>query len=112
VNPGPLGLDWTPGHFNAPVPADNKALAQQINRIKAVRIAVLVRGDEPDPALKATVATPNYLHSFFTQCTTGACPAADNVDVVIPQGPNWGWRYRAYETMVPLRNAIWNPVSP
>jgi type IV pilus assembly protein PilW len=92
-------------------PVQLKALAQQINQIKAVRIALVVRGDEPDPALKAA-AQPTWDHTFFADCPAGPCPLATQVSVSIAQGANFGWRYRAYETVVPLRNAIWNPVSP
>ncbi len=111
VAAGPLGLDWTAAALTNPNPADAKALAQQINRIKAVRIATVIRGDEPDPALKAA-NQPTWDHTFFTNCPTALCPLADNVNVSIPQAATLGWRYRAYETVVPLRNAIWNPVSP
>jgi type IV pilus assembly protein PilW len=106
VRPDP---PWDVATLTNPNPANPKALAQQINQIKAVRIAVVVRGDEPDPNLKG--AANDFTRKIFADCPTAACTTED-IDVLIAQQPNYGWRYRVYETIVPLRNAIWNPVSP
>jgi type IV pilus assembly protein PilW len=92
---------------------------EDMNRILAVRIGVVVRSDEPDlkdPALVAATRAPVVL--FNCAANDATCQSR----VVVPAGataslgsPNCnpaiicdGWRYRSYETIVPLRNAIFN----
>jgi type IV pilus assembly protein PilW len=60
-------------------------------KIKAVRIAIVVRGEQWDKT------QGNYQWSLFDGAFTGTILAA---------GGNY--RYRVYETVVPMRNAIWN----
>ncbi len=75
-----------------------------------MRIAIVVRSDEPDlkdPALVGQTAT-------LFDCSThdAACQGSDR-DQRTRCSPD-GWRYRTYETIVPMRNAIYNngTVSP
>ncbi|MEO8508332.1 MAG: PilW family protein [Betaproteobacteria bacterium] len=104
---------------------------EDLNRILAVRIGVVVRSDEPDvklldPSVVGTARTtsdgvaglrqPMYL--FNCAANDATCQSR----VLLPGGPTAslgspscspalicdGWRYRAYETVVPLRNAIFN----
>ena len=106
-----------------------------LNRILAVRIGVVVRSDEPDlrlltdptntqlqqesaGILKATRPQP-YLFNCSTD-TDAACQSR----VKVPIGNGGGaatcgnnvicdyWRYRAYETVIPLRNAIYAATLP
>jgi type IV pilus assembly protein PilW len=82
-----------------------------LSRIMAVRVALVVRSDEPDlkdDSLKAANRPDIVLFN---------CSANDPADplckkrIVLPKG-NTGqivadyWRYRSYETVVPLRNSI------
>ena len=74
--------------------------AVAIRRIKAVRVGVIVRSDEYD----RDAATFGW--TLF-QCTTEekklyTCP--DALTGTLPAN----YRYRVYETIVPLRNAMWN----
>ncbi|MDR0770298.1 MAG: PilW family protein [Burkholderiales bacterium] len=69
-----------------------------IRQIKAVRLSIIVRADEPDHQF----TQPTSL-TQFAECPTGmTCP-----DSPAPTFPA-GWRYRMYETEIPLKNAIWN----
>jgi len=108
----------------------------QINRILAVRIGVVVRSDEPDlraltdpgnadlqaeaRALRAGTRPPVVLFNCSTN--NAACqnrvvvPAASGIPV---GSPSCGaavicdyWRYRTYETIVPLRNTIFAATIP
>jgi type IV pilus assembly protein PilW len=65
-----------------------------LSKIKAVRLAILVRGEQWDKA------QGDYNWSFFDGTVSGTILAA---------GGNY--RYRVYETVVPVRNSIWNPHS-
>ncbi|MFO1412488.1 MAG: PilW family protein [Burkholderiales bacterium] len=131
--------DWTPetlikaGDATA-IPA---VRADVINRIVAVRIALVVRSDEPDlrnPSLytapaqtpDGTVGTRPPLYLFNCAANTDAgCQGR----ILVPAGaPSAfgksdcaaagkilcdGWRYRVYEAVIPLRNAIYNAtISP
>jgi type IV pilus assembly protein PilW len=107
----------------------------QLNRILAVRIGVVVRSDEPDlrlltnpgdvdlqaqsrALLNATRPQP-YLFNCSAN-TNAACPNR----VPVPMGGGGGaptcapavicdyWRYRVYETVIPLRNAIYAATLP
>ena len=71
-----------------------------LRRIKAVRIGLVVRSDEFDRD------SPAYTWTLF-ECTTQeavnyTCPAA--LTSSLPAN----YRYRTYETIVPLRNPMWN----
>ena len=109
-----------------------------LRRILAVRIGVVVRSDEPDlkyltnptdpvvqkeaAALRSATPRPAVVLFNCSTNTNAACqsrfvaPAAPGV----PLGsPNCApavicdlWRYRTYETVIPLRNAIYNATMP
>jgi len=106
-----------------------------LNRILAVRIGVVVRSDEPDlriltdptnPTLKdeakALVSTTRPKVYLFN-CSTNTAAACQS-RVQVPMGGAGGaancapnvicdyWRYRTYETVVPLRNAIFLATMP
>ena len=84
----PTGI-WDPAALlNAP----NSTLA----RIRAVRIGLVVQGEQWDKA------APDYTWTLFE----GATQISHTITAV---GGNY--RYRTYETTIPLRNPIWNPVS-
>lgn len=122
---------WTPAN-NANVCGDGKdyraasvqnfALAD-LNRILAVRIAVVVRSDEPDlkdPTLVADPTSTNPLRRpdmvlFNCSANDATCQSR----IVLPMGTvasgkivQDGYRYRSYETIVPLRNTIYVGTLP
>ena len=74
-----------------------------IARIRAIRVGIVVRSDEPDSrdaALKGQTAV-------LFDCSThdAACQGRIAVDSAVLTD---GWRFRFYETVVPMRNVIWN----
>lgn len=87
--------NWTPAQVLV-------ASATKLNQIKAIRIGVVVRGDEPDREITAAFD--------YTLFDCGAACAATKISGAIPAPvpPELGYRYRVFETVVPLRNAIWN----
>jgi type IV pilus assembly protein PilW len=78
-----------------------------INRIKAARIAVLVKSEQPDKDL----AGQGFTHTVFNDCAdsaAGTCSVTFNIPAVAAATQPYGWRYRVYETVIPLRNEVWN----
>lgn len=69
-----------------------------LTKIKAIRIGIVVRGEQWDKSLGPQSWT--LFSDDATNVMTGTIPAA---------GGNY--RLRPYETIVPLRNPIWNPAS-
>jgi len=96
--------DWT----------DSTVLAKdfvELSRIKAIRIALIVRSESYDKCAYADVCpdptTNRFSYTLFDQCDGIPCPAA--ISGTLDPTPGKGnFRYRVYETVVPLRNAVWN----
>jgi len=92
---GPVG-DWSPA-------AMLRAGAAALARIKALRVGIVVRGD---------YAERNAAQSFdwvLFDCDAadkGLCPG--RLAGTIPARTAGGHRYRTYETVIPLRNLLWN----
>lgn len=80
------------------------------NRIKAIRLAVVARNDKKDlamvtsPCSSTTGASPSGLCAW--EGTAGSpAPAID----LSPGDADWQrYRYRIFETVIPLRNVIWS----
>ena len=72
-----------------------KAGAQVLTAEEAVRIAVVTRSEQFDKDAGA------FAQTIFN-CSSPPCDG--KIDVTAPAQ----WRYRVYETIVPLRNVIWN----
>jgi type IV pilus assembly protein PilW len=93
----PSGATWA-----APTVADR-------NRIKAIRIAVVARNAKVEPDVVSTACSSTTAAAPTGVCAwvgTAASPAP-TVDLS-PADANWAkYRYRVYETIVPLRNVIW-----
>jgi type IV pilus assembly protein PilW len=77
-----------------------------INRIKAARIAILVKSEQHDKDL----AGQGFSHTVFNDCADGGTcyPVTFDVPAIAASTQPWGWRYRVYETVIPLRNEVWN----
>ena len=72
---------------------------KKLQRVKAVRMAMVARSREPD-AGAVTAAAPRV----FDDTLTLELGATD-----VPAGKTWqNYRYRVHETVVPLRNPLWN----
>ncbi len=83
-----------------------------LQRIVAVRIGMVVRNDEPDPKLAVaggdlTYAVRPALYLFNCAANNATCQSRILLSNNVIQN---GWRYRAYEAVVPLRNAIFNAI--
>jgi hypothetical protein len=78
-----------------------------LNQIKAVRIGVIVQSEQFDKNLAGFTGgdyvNGDYKWSMFDGTVTGTIAAS-----VSPPG---NWRFRVYETVIPLRNEIWNKRS-
>lgn len=80
------------------------------NRIKAVRIAVVARNAKMEPAAVTTACS-----SLTAAAPTGLCAWAGSAASPAPRidlspgNPNWArYRYRVFETIIPLRTVIWS----
>lgn len=79
------------------------------NRIKAVRIAVVARN-----AKMETGAVTTACSSLTAAAPTGLCAWEGSATSPAPtidlsNDPNWAnYRYRVFETIIPLRNVIWS----
>lgn len=96
-------VDASGATWGAPTVADR-------NRIKAVRIAVIARNAKREPTAvtaacsSTTAAAPTGLCAWEGSATSPA-PAVSLSD----NDPNWlNYRYRVFETVIPLRNVIWS----
>lgn len=88
--------------WNAPTVANR-------NRIKAIRIAVVARNPKLEPNVvtaacsSTTAAAPTGLCAW----EGSAASPAPTIDLSAAD-PNWlRYRYRVFETIVPLRNMVW-----
>jgi type IV pilus assembly protein PilW len=88
--------------WNAPTVANR-------NRIKSVRIAVVARNAKMEPATVTAACS-----STTAAAPTGLCAWAGSVASPAPvidlsNDANWAkYRYRVFETIIPLRNVIWS----
>lgn len=95
-------VDATGGTWAAPAVADR-------NRIKAVRIAVVAR----NPKIESAAVTA-ACSSITAAAPTGLCAWAGSASSPAPTidmsaDPDWlRYRYRVFETILPLRNVIWS----
>jgi type IV pilus assembly protein PilW len=96
---------WTP----ADVLGANEA---QLRRIKAVRVAMIVRssqferGKDAEGQAVTGGATAGITNLLLFPCN-GLPGCTGELDVTIASTANF--RYRVFEQVVPLRNQIWNP---
>ncbi len=98
--------------MNAGTGTDELALAQvlssggaiQSNDIQSVRVAVIVQADQPD---KELANADDFKTIVFQGGGAGAQPT-DELTFPVGDGA-FGWRYRQYETIIPLINTVWNP---
>lgn len=98
------GIDYSVGNIGSAA-----TTAAVIRTIKAVRIGIVVRSEEVNLKDAALANQPaQYLFNCSAN-TNAACQGRIKVDNVGNGGVFAdGYRYRLYETTIPLRNAIWN----
>ena len=90
------GVNYTPADLQAYVLA-------QLVRIRAIRVGIVVRSDEPD--LKATSLTGQTAVLFDCSTHNALCQGRISLTNAVLTD---GYRFRTYEIVVPMRNAIWN----
>ncbi len=78
-----------------------------LNKIKAARIAILVASEQPDRDL----AGQAFTQLVFNDCADGGTCYPVTFNIPAPTGKPYSWRYRVYETVIPLRNEVWNRES-
>lgn len=104
---------WAAPPVNAAVVACGAALADR-NCIKAVRVAVVSRNDSIEKQVVSTACSSTTAANPTGVCawdatsadTAGVGWAAPVVD--LSNTANWDrYRYKVYETIIPLRNMVW-----
>lgn len=84
-----------------------------INRIKAIRIGLIVQSEQFDRTLADYTSGPysggtyNWV-MFDCPAHDATCPGRLTGTIPPTANPAGNWRYRVYETVIPLRNEIWN----
>jgi hypothetical protein len=99
--------DWDPATLlTAPVTT--------INQIKAIRIGIIVQSEQFDKNL-AGFTGGDYVNGDYNwvlfDCADTVktnCPGRLTGSVLASTSPPGNWRFRKYETVIPLRNEIWN----
>ena len=98
---------WDPGALLA-------ADITKINQIKAVRIGIIVQSEQFDKAL-AGFTGGDYVNGDYNwvlfdcaNANKALCPGRLTGTVAATVAPPGNWRFRKYETVIPLRNEIWN----
>lgn len=101
------GSDQVAVWEDAPTAAQYKAFSptqldeylKKLQRVKAVRLAMVARSREPDNGT-VTAQAPRVFDGTLTLNLGGTA---------VPAGRTWqNYRYRVHETVVPLRNPLWN----
>lgn len=96
-------VDASGGTWAAPTIADR-------NRIKAVRIAVVARNPKMEAAAVTAACSSTTAAAPTGLCAWEGSAASPAPTVNLSAGdPNWlRYRYRVFETIIPLRNVIWS----
>ena len=85
-----------------------------INQIRAVRIGIIVQSDQFDKNLAGftggdyTNGDYNWVLFDCADANKANCPGRLTGSVPATVSPAGNWRFRKYETVIPLRNEIWN----
>jgi len=80
------------------------------NRIKAIRIAVVARNAKVEPSDVATACSSTTAAAPAGLCAWAGSVASPAPAIDLSPGDaNWAkYRYRVFETIIPLRNVIWS----
>ena len=93
IDAGPLG-SWTAAALLA-APLDT------LRRIRAIRIGLIVRSELPDRSI-----VDGFGWTLFDCDASDKTKCPGRLTGFIPPGSSGGWRYRGYETVVPLHNSF------
>jgi hypothetical protein len=100
------GLNYTPNDFVPaawPVGCVLCWTGPNLARVRAVRVGIVVRSDEPDLKDAALVGQSAVLFDCSTH--NAACQGRTVLNNTVIAD---GYRHRTYETVVPMINAIYN----
>jgi len=91
------------GAWQTAAPAD-------MSSVYAVRFAILSRSRQAEKE-KVTNAAPQWAGGAFTMTNVDGAADSNPGDAVKGEPNNWrNYRYRVYETLVPLRNLVWGNI--
>ena len=79
----------------------------RLRSIKAVRVAIVVRSEHqerPDPVMSASLVNQT---AWLFNCAANDATCQSRIQIDNTVLNDYG-RYRIYETVIPLRNALWN----
>lgn len=85
--------------------------ADDVARIKAVRVVVVVRAAEPEGAQVSAGCTnaAGVVNTGPCSFQDAAAPVIDLSAVTVAAGKTWrNYRYRVHTAVIPLRNVIWS----
>ena len=88
--------NWSPAAVLA-------APATTLARVKALRVGIIVRGEQFDRA-----ATRPFEWVLFDCAAADKRTCPGRLAGAIAATARGGWHYRVYETVIPLRNQIWH----
>lgn len=78
------------------------------NRIKAVRIAVVARNAKIEASAMTAACSSTTAAAPSGLCAWSGSASSPAPAVNMSSDPNWArYRYRVFETIIPLRNVIW-----
>jgi prepilin-type N-terminal cleavage/methylation domain len=78
--------------------------ATDVETIRAIRVGLVFKSDEPDKSLGSE---PAFQPVFFNDCPGTSCGDAPITPLAFPVAdPSgvYGWRHRKYETIIPIKN--------
>jgi type IV pilus assembly protein PilW len=100
--------DWVPATTGTQWGWDNlmkdTTLLPDISRIKAIRIGIIVQSEQFDQ----TLGDYNWVMFDCSDNVKANCHGRLTGTIAAQASPAGNWRFRKYETVIPLRNAIWN----
>ena len=79
----------------------------KINQVKAIRIGMIVRSEQFDK----TLGDYNWVLFDCADVVKANCKGRLTGTIAAQTAPAGNWRFRKYETVIPLRNEIWNKAS-
>jgi type IV pilus assembly protein PilW len=96
-------VDASGGSWAAPTVANR-------NRIKAIRIAVVARNAKIEPEVVSAACSSTTAAAPTGLCAWAGSAASPAPAIDLSAGDaNWArYRYRVFETIIPLRNVIWS----
>jgi type IV pilus assembly protein PilW len=100
---------WDPQRMRLAGLPGAETTIQDIQNIKAIRIGIIARTSDPQKADANTSQQPEL--SLFSDCTNDTCDDAAPFKFTPPApSDNNGmvYKYRKFETIIPLRNVVWN----